>query len=148
MYESLDLQTPQAALWIAVLFTVLGLAVVGHALWRRKRYRTGVDQDSRYAGPDRDQDAGRERLASIAMLVIAALSGAYAIWGMGQIQRVMDANLNTKYGVESVTGKGWRGNALLTDLTMPDGTVHRDVTVHFADSGEPDVRGGVLEPVR
>lgn len=29
MYESLDLQTPQAALWIAVLFTVLGLAVVG-----------------------------------------------------------------------------------------------------------------------
>lgn len=148
MYESLDLQTPNAALWIAVLFTVLGLAVVGHALWRRKRYRTGVDQDSRYAGPDRDQDAGRERLAGIAMLVIAAVAGAYAIWGMGQIQRVMDANLNTKYGVESVKGKGWRGNALLTDLTMPDGTVHQDVTVHFAESGEPDVRGGVLEPVR
>lgn len=148
MYESLDLQTPNAALWIAVLFTVLGLAVVGHALWRRKRYRTGVDQDSRYAGPDRDQDAGRERLAGIAMLLIAAVAGAYAIWGMGQIQRVMDANLNTKYGVESVKGKGWRGNALLTDLTMPDGTVHQDVTVHFAESGEPDVRGGVLEPVR
>lgn len=148
MYESLDLQTPNAALWITVLFTVLGLAVVGHALWRRKRYRTGVDQDSRYAGPDRDQDAGRERLAGIAMLLIAAVAGAYAIWGMGQIQRVMDANLNTKYGVESVKGKGWRGNALLTDLTMPDGTVHQDVTVHFAESGEPDVRGGVLEPVR
>lgn len=148
MYESLDLQTPNAALWIAVLFTVLGLAVVGHALWRRKRYRTGVDQDSRYAGPDRDQDAGRERLAGIAMLLIAAVAGAYAIWGMGQIQRVMDANLNTKYGVESVKGKGWRGNALLTDLTMPDGTVHQDVTVHFAESGEPDVSGGVLEPVR
>lgn len=148
MYESLDLQTPNAALWIAVLFTVLGLAVLGHALWRRKRYRTGVDQDSRYAGPDRDQDAGRERLAGIAMLLIAAVAGAYAIWGMGQIQRVMDANLNTKYGVESVKGKGWRGNALLTDLTMPDGTVHQDVTVHFAESGEPDVRGGVLEPVR
>lgn len=31
---------------------------------------------------------------------------------------------------------------------MPDGTVHEDVTVHFADSGEPDVRGGVLEPIR
>lgn len=148
MYEPLDLQTPNAALWIAVLFSVIGLAVVGHALWRRKRYRTGVDQDSRYAGPDRDQDAGRERIAGFVMLGIALAAGVYAFWGMNEIQRVMDANLKTKYGVESVEGKGWRGNALLTDLTMPDGTVHEDVTVHFADSGEPDVRGGVLEPIR
>lgn len=31
---------------------------------------------------------------------------------------------------------------------MPDGTVHQDVTVLFGESGEPDVRGGVLEPIR
>lgn len=78
MYEPLDLQTPNAALWIAVLFSVIGLAVVGHALWRRKRYRTGVDQDSRYAGPDRDQDAGRERIAGFVMLGIALAAGVYA----------------------------------------------------------------------
>lgn len=108
MYEPLDLQTPNAALWIAVLFAVMGLAVVGHALWRRKRYRTGVDQDSRYAGPDRDQDAGRERIAGFVMLGIALAAGVYAFWGMNEIQRVMDANLKTKYGVESVEGKGWQ----------------------------------------
>ncbi|WP_277245158.1 hypothetical protein [Micrococcus terreus] len=148
MYESLDLQTPNAALWIGLLFLLIGAAVVGHAVWRRKRYRSGVDQDSRYAGPDRDVDAGRERIAGIVMVVLGAVSLGYAIWGMNHGQDVMTQNLNTKYGVESVEDKGWRGNALLADLTMPDGTVHQDVTVLFGESGEPDVRGGVLEPIR
>jgi hypothetical protein len=38
-----------------------------------------------------------------------------------------------------VEDKGWRGNALMADLTMPDGTVHQDVLVTFEDSGEPNI---------
>lgn len=147
MYEPLDLQTPNAALWIGILFLILGLAVVGHAIWRHRRYVSGEDQDVRYDGPAGDRDAKRERIAGAVMITVALISLGYGIWGTNHGTAVMQQNLQTKYGIESAEGKGWTGNALTADLTMPDGTVHRDVTVIFDSSGEPDVRGGVLEPL-
>ena len=58
-------------------------------------------------------------LLFIVMVVLGAVSLGYAIWGMNHGQDVMTQNLNTKYGVESVEGKGWRGNAGAPGSTRP-----------------------------
>lgn len=144
MYEPLNLQLTEAAFWVTGLFLLAGLAVVAHSLWRRRRYRSGADmEDTRYAGPDRGLDAGRELFAGVGLLVIAVGAGIFGFWQQNQQHEIITQNVAQKYGVEEVEGQGWRGNALVADITMPDGTVHEDVTILFADSGEPEISGGL-----
>lgn len=140
MYAPIDLQTPLVTQWIGTLVTIAGLAVLAHGLWRRKRYQAHLDdEDARYAGPDRIKDAVREVFAGAGILVLGLATLAYSIYGHFASQSNIQENVATKYGVESVEDKGWRGNALRADITMPDGTVHQDVLIIFEDSGEPQI---------
>ncbi|MEW1980792.1 hypothetical protein AB0333_07660 [Citricoccus sp. NPDC079358] len=140
MYAPIDLQTPLVTQWIGTLLAIAGLAVLAHGIWRRKRYLAHLDdEDARYAGPDRIKDAFREVFAGAGILVLGLATLAYSIYGHIASQTNIQENVANKYGVESVEDKGWRGNALMADLTMPDGTVHQDVLVTFEDSGEPNI---------
>ncbi|REE05138.1 hypothetical protein LG293_08860 [Citricoccus nitrophenolicus] len=147
MYAPIDLQTPLVAQWIGILLAVAGLAVVAHGLWRRKRYRAHLDdEDARYAGPDRLRDAVRETVAGAGVLVIGVAAIVYSVFGNQAWQDAVQDNVAAKYGVESVQGKEWRGNALNADVTMPDGTVHQDVLITFEDSGEPQISRDLTQP--
>jgi hypothetical protein len=140
MYEPIDLQTPLVVQWTGILLVAVGLAVVAHGLWRRKRYEGHLDdEDARYAGPDRIKDAFREILAGAGLLAIGVAAITYAAFGEQASQQHIQDNVAAKYGVESVEPIQWRGNALEADLTMPDGSVHRDVLIVFEDSGEPQI---------
>ncbi|WP_413544448.1 hypothetical protein [Citricoccus nitrophenolicus] len=140
MYAPIDLQTSYVTQWIGTLLAIAGLAVLAHGLWRRKRYQTHLDdEDARYAGPGRLKDAVREGFAGAGILVIGLTALAYAVYGDITTQTNIQENVAKKYGVESVEDKGWRGNALRADVTMPDGTVHQDVLIIFEDSGEPQI---------
>lgn len=140
MYAPIDLQTYYVTQWIGTLLAIVGLAVLAHGMWLRKRYQAHLDEeDARYAGPGRVKDAGREVFAGAGILVIGLAALAYAIYGDITTQTNIQENVAKKYGVESVEDKGWRGNALRADVTMPDGTVHQDVLIIFEDSGEPQI---------
>ena len=39
MYAPIDLQTPLVTQWVGTLVAIVGLAVLTHGLWRRKRYQ-------------------------------------------------------------------------------------------------------------
>lgn len=147
MYAPIDLQTPLVAQWIGILMVVAGAAVMAHGLWRRKRYRLHLDdQDARYAGPDRMRDSMREILAAAGVLVIGLVGIGYAVYGSSQANVRIADNLRQKYGVETVHQENWQGNALVADLTMPDGTVHEDVVIIFEDSGEPQISRDLTAP--
>jgi hypothetical protein len=146
MYEPIDLQTPLVAQWTGILLVVVGLAVIAHGMWRRKRYQGHLDdEDSRYAGPDRVKDSFREILAGAGVFIIGAGAIAYSVFGEQSWQRNVQDNVAAKYGVESVEPKQWRGNALEADVTMPDGTVHHDVLIVFEGSGEPQISRDLTE---
>ncbi len=147
MYAPIDLQTPLVTQWVGTLVAIVGLAVLAHGLWRRKRYQAHLDdEDARFAGPDRTKDAVREVFAGAGALVIGLAAVAYAVYGDITSQNNIQENVAKKYGVESVEDKGWRGNALRADVTMPDGTVHRDVQIIFEDSGEPQISRDLSGP--
>lgn len=140
MYEPIDLQTSLVAQGMGVLLAIIGLAVVAHGLWRRKRYRAHLDdQDARYAGPDRLKDATREIVAGAVVLFLGAAALVFAVFESQASNQAVQDNVAAKYGVESVVGKEWIGNALRSDVTMPDGSVHHDVLITFEESGEPQI---------
>ena len=147
MYAPIDLQTPLVTQWTGTLLAIVGLAVLAHGVWRRKRYQAHLDdEDARYAGPDRVKDAVRETFAGAGVLFLGLALLAYAIYGDITSKNNIQDNVAKKYGVESVEDKGWRGNALRADVTMPDGTVHRDVQIIFEDSGEPQISRDLSGP--
>lgn len=150
MYEPLNLQLPNGALWIGIFLTVVGLAVIAHALWRRGRYRkaeaTGVEPDARYAGPDRIVDAGRQVIAGVVVGALGVASIVLGVVARNDLESSIDQNMAQKYGTEEVVGQGWQGNALIADVTMPDGTVYEDVLIRFGDDGEPTVSEDALTP--
>ncbi|QCU78794.1 hypothetical protein E7744_12075 [Citricoccus sp. SGAir0253] len=147
MYAPIDLQTPLVAQWTGILLVVAGAAVIAHGLWRRRRYQRHFDdQDARYAGPDRLRDSLREVVAGAGVLVIGAVALSYAAFGSAQANERITRNVQEKYGVQSVQQERWQGNALVADLTMPDGTVHRDVTIVFEPSGEPRISRDLSSP--
>ncbi|GAA4772352.1 hypothetical protein [Citricoccus nitrophenolicus] len=146
MYAPIDLQTPLVAQGMGILLAIIGAAVLAHGLWRRKRYRTHADdQDARYAGPDRARDATREIMAGIGVLILGVAALVFAAFESQASDRAIQDNVTAKYGVESVLGKEWRGNALNADVTMPDGTVHQDVLITFEESGEPQISRDLTE---
>jgi hypothetical protein len=147
MYAPIDLQTPFVAQWTGIVLLVAGAAVMAHGLWRRKRYRLHLDdEDARYAGPDRMRDSMREILAGAGVLVIGLVAISYAVYGNSQANLRIAENVREKYGVQSVHQERWQGNALIADLTMPDGTVHQDVVVIFGESGEPQIKRDLTAP--
>lgn len=140
MYAPIDLQTPFVAQWTGIILAVAGLAVIAHGAWRRRRYRLHLDdEDARYAGPDRLRDSMREIVAGAGVLVIGLVAISYAVVSSSQATVRVVENVQSKYGVESVDQGIWQGNALIADLTMPDGTVHEDVVILFEESGEPQI---------
>jgi hypothetical protein len=147
MYAPIDLQTPFVAQWTGIVLLVAGAAVMAHGLWRRKRYRLHLDdEDARYAGPDRMRDSMREILAGAGVLLIGLVAISYAVYGNSQANLRIAENVREKYGVQSVHQERWQGNALIADLTMPDGTVHQDVVVIFGESGEPQIKRDLTAP--
>lgn len=149
MYAPIDLQTSLVAQGMGVLLAIIGLAVVAHGMWRRKRYRAHLDeQDARYAGPDRFKDATREIVAGAALLALGVASMVFAAFETNASNQAVQDNVAAKYGVESVVGKEWIGNALKADVTMPDGSVHQDVLITFESSGEPEIARDLTETPR
>lgn len=146
MYAPIDLQTQIVAQGMGVLLAIIGVAVLAHGVWRRRRYRAHLDdQDARYAGPDRVRDATREIVAGAGVLLLGVAALVFAAFEAQASDRAIQDNVAAKYGVESVVGKEWRGNALNADVTMPDGSVHRDVLITFEDSGEPQISRDLTE---
>ncbi len=146
MYAPIDLQTSLVSQGLGWLLGIIGVAVVAHGVWRRRRYLAHLDaEDSRYAGPDRVRDSVREIVAGSAVLLVGIAALGFAVFETQARDRAIQDNVAAKYGVESVEGRQWVGNALKADLTMPDGTVHRDVQITFADSGEPEITRDLTE---
>lgn len=146
MYTPLDLQTSLVSQGLGWLLAILGIAVLAHGLWRRRRYVAHLDaEDSRYAGPDRVRDAVRETVAGTVVLLVGIAALVFAVVETRATDQAIQDNVAAKYGVESVEGRQWIGNALEADVTMPDGTVHRDVLITFADSGEPEIGRDLTE---
>ena len=146
MYTPIDLQTSLVAQGMGVLLAIIGLAVLAHGMWRRRRYRAHLDdQDARYAGPDRVRDATREIVAGAGVLLLGVAALVFAAFESRASDQAIQDNVSAKYGVESVVGKEWRGNALNADVTTPDGTVHHDVLITFAESGEPQISRDLTE---
>lgn len=152
MYEPLDLQTMQIGFWATFLFVTAGIVVLLHARWRKRRYErleaggaaAGYEggEDSRYEGADRGLDARRESWAGAGLLLLGIIAGAYSVYAVIHQENVIDQNVSAKYGTEDVSGDGWSGNALNSNVTMPDGTVYEDVLISFdPETGEPTIHG-------
>lgn len=148
MYEPLDAQSPQAALWIGMILSLAAIIVVIHARWRINRYQRMAEHhderyegaDARYEGADRGMDAKRETFAGLAILVIAVGAFVYSIYGYNHLDTVINDNVQEKYDVEHVESDGWIGNVVVAEVTTPDGTVHDDVRIYFdPDTGEPEI---------
>lgn len=82
------------------------------------------------------------------VLFLGAAALVFAVFESQAANQAVQDNVAAKYGAESVVGKEWIGNALQADVTMPDGSVHRDVLITFEDTGEPQISGDLAEAPR
>lgn len=158
MFEPLDLQSPQLAQWLGIIFVIVGGAVMTHARWRQKRAeREAAGQEHLYEGrdsraqtPDSGIDARFEGLAGLLILALGAAGVVYsAVASSQQIERIT-SNVQQKYDVEEVEGQKWYGNTLESTVELTDGTVYEGVRITFDPAtGEPEISGdwpGLTEP--
>jgi hypothetical protein len=136
-YGAVDFESPVTTLWVAGMLVLVGLAVLGHAVWRRRRHiayaqRTGRNTDPRYL-----RDTRVEQVVSHACLGAAVVLAGFAALGAWQTHQNVRGNLAAKYGVTAVDNARWSGAFLVADLTLAHGTVREGATVYFEADGEP-----------
>src|SRR5690625_5302332 len=105
MFEPLDLQTPQLAIGIGLVFAVAGAAIVVHATWRAcrlKAWEKGKKKRcegtvSRGEWPNVRRDVLIETIAGLVVMIIGV--GAMFFGGLSQIHQhdVLDSNVIAKY---------------------------------------------------
>ena len=150
MFEPLDLQTPQLAIGLGLVFAIAGAAILVHATWRARRLRaweTGMT--GRYEGTDsrgERADAPRDvRIETIAGLVAMVLGvGAMIYGGLSQNHQedVLESNVVAKYPeIQSVEPRQWRGNLLEADVTTVEGEQLYMRIVFDPNTGEPAIQG-------
>ncbi|MBB5747801.1 hypothetical protein [Micrococcus sp. TA1] len=136
-YRAVDFQSPVATLWVAGVLVLVGLAVLGHAVWRRRRHVAYARRTGRNTDPAHLRDTRVEQVVSYLCLAVAGVLAGLAALGAWQTHQNVRGNLAAKYGVTAVDNARWSGAFLVADLTLADGTVRRDATVYFEADGEP-----------
>jgi uncharacterized iron-regulated membrane protein len=136
-YGAVDFESPVTTLWVVGVLVLVGLAVLGHAVWRRRRHvayaqRTGRNTDPRYL-----RDTRVEQVVAYACLGVAVVLAGLSALGAWQTHQNVRGNLAAKYGVTAVDNARWSGAFLVADLTMADGAVREGATVYFEADGEP-----------
>lgn len=145
-YGAVDFQAPVVTLWVVGLLLVIAVGTLGHAGWRRSSHVRFARRTGRNTDPQLLRDTRIEQWTGYVCLGVAVVLAGFSALGAWQTHQNVRSNLAAKYGVESVQGKEWRGNALNADVTMPDGTVHQDVLITFEDSGEPQITRDLTQP--
>lgn len=150
MFEPLNLQTPQLVVGLGFVFAIAGVAILAHAVWRKRRLQAWEAGESRrFEGTDtrgERADAPRDvRIETIAGLVALFLGTAGIIYGMvGQTQQnnLLESNTIAKYPqVEQVVPERWRGNLLEAEVTTTDGQTLEVRILFDPDTGEPTIQG-------
>lgn len=150
MFEPLDLQTPQLAIGIGLVFAIAGAAILAHATWRARRLKAWKSGESgRFEGTDsrgEREDAPRDvRVETIAGLAAMLLGVAAIIYGMvtqNHQHNVLEDNVIAKYPeVQEVAPDQWRGNLLEAEVTTVDGEQVYMRIVFDPDTGEPTIQG-------
>ncbi|MCY1157381.1 MAG: hypothetical protein MOP51_401 [Citricoccus sp.] len=136
-YGAVDFQSPVATLWVVGVLLLVGLAVLGHAVWRRRRHVAHAQRTGRNTDPAFLRDTRVEQVVSLLCLAVAVVLAGFSALGAWQTHHNVRGNLAAKYGVTAVDDARWSGAFLVADLTMADGTVRQDATVYFEADGEP-----------
>ena len=136
-YRAVDFQSPVATLWVVGVLLLVGLAVLGHAVWRRHRHVAHAQRTGRNTDPGYLRDTRVEQVVSYLCLGAAVVLAGFAALGAWQTHQNVRSNLAAKYGVTAVHDTRWSGAFLVADLTMADGTVREGATVYFEADGEP-----------
>lgn len=151
MYEPLDLQTPQLALWLGIIFVVAALAILFHARWRQKRRERELTnrgalyegRDSRVEAEDAVFDTKREGYAGLGVMIAGAAMIVFSVfYNIGELEK-LEKNVQTKYEmIDDVDGHQWRGHVLESTVTTTDGQRYEGVRIRFdPNTGEPTIIG-------
>lgn len=136
-YGAVDFESPVTTLWVVGVLLLIGVAVLVHAVWRRRRHLSHAQRTGRNTDPGYLRDTRVEQVVSYACLGLAAVLAGFAALGAWQTHQNVRSNLAAKYGVTAVENATWSGAFLVADLTMADGTVREDATIYFEADGEP-----------
>lgn len=150
MFEPLDMQTPQLAIGLGLVFAIAGAAILVHATWRARRLKawesgkTGRYEgtDSRGERADAPRDVRIETIAGLAAMVLGVAAMIYGGLSEKHQHDVLENNVTTKYPeIETVEPQQWRGNLLEADVTTVDGEQLYLRIVFDPDTGEPAIQG-------
>jgi len=136
-YGAVDFQSPVTTLWVVGVFLLVGLAVLGHAAWRRRRHVAYARRTGRNTDPGYLRDTRTEQVVSYVCLGVAVVLAGFSALGAWQTHQNVRSNLAAKYGVTAVDNARWSGAFLVADLTLADGAVREGATIYFEADGEP-----------
>ena len=87
-YRAVDFQSPVATLWVAGVLVLVGLAVLGHAVWRRRRHVAYARRTGRNTDPAHLRDTRVEQVVSYLCLAAAVVLAGLAALGAWQTHAV------------------------------------------------------------
>lgn len=125
---------PLMAVATSVVFLLIGLALLPHALFRRRSFSRLRDGEQTYA---RRASIRTEFIVAAAAGVITAVFLAVGITGYSTAMSNLEANIHKEYSPTKLDIKYWNGSWATADITLPDGTSYEDAQISMQAEYRP-----------
>lgn len=133
-YLPVAFDLPLMAVAISVVFLLIGLALLPHALFRRRSFSRLRDGEQTYA---RRASIRTEFIVAAAAGVITAVFLTVGITGYNNAMSNLEANVHKAYSPAELDIKYWNGSWATADVTFADGTTYKDAQISMQAAYRP-----------
>ncbi|GAA1405073.1 hypothetical protein AUR04nite_07230 [Glutamicibacter uratoxydans] len=133
-YLNVDFVLPLIGVGAAGVFLVFGIPMLIHAQIRKAKFNKLSDGYQTHA---LRSSIRLEKIIGISSLVAVVALCAGSWFGFGTAKSNLQANIEQKYQPSELSLGSYNGSWITADLTLPDGTKFKGVTVDIQDGGEP-----------
>ncbi|MEF9979793.1 MULTISPECIES: hypothetical protein [Micrococcaceae] len=133
-YLPVDFSLPLVSLAASVIFLLIGLPLIIHALIRRKGFTRLRDGEQTYA---RRASIRTEFISAGIAVVATAICLVMGITGYNTAMSNLVANVQKEYSPTELEIKYWNGSWATADIAFADGTSYVDAQISMQSAYRP-----------